>query len=278
MAVLTGPVYVPNPTQQTLRYGLFTVANGPLELPAHGADNGITWIGAHCGEALGYEVECLDSLLEKGPFTDGLDVTDATPFVVTAGFICASVGLSNAEREALTLGKLQSLEQAAVEQIFSSGANGASPSLANNTPAATDIGASGNVTEAFMNLEENFYNTYGFPGTIHVPHVAASLVRAAHLVDFRDGIWWTAPGSQVSFGNYLGLSPTGAPPGDNTTTWIYITPPVTIWRDSDVFVTPIEAALDRATNQVTMFAEREYVLGFDPCPVFATEATLLEGI
>lgn len=277
MAVLNGPVYVPNPTQRTLRYGLFTVANGPLELPAHGADNGITWIGAHCGEALGYEVQCLDSLLEKGPFTDGLDMVEAIPFVVTAGFTCASVGLSTAEREALTLAKLQSLEQAAVERIFSEGTDGASPSLANNTPAATALGASVGMIQAFSALEEEFYDQYGFPGTIHLPHAASAIAEAAQVMSLQNGIWTTAAGSQVSIGNYSGLSPAGAAPAASAT-WIYITPPVTVWRDSDVFVTPVDAALDRATNQITMFAEREYVVAYDPCPVFATETTLEKGL
>jgi hypothetical protein len=277
VAVLTGPVYVPNPTPRTLRYGLFTVANGPLELPAHGADGGVQWLGASCGEALGYEVQCLDSLLEKGPFTEGLDIGGGDPFVVTAGFECAAVGLRPAERDALVLQKLEALEQAAVEQIFSEGTFGQTPSLANNTPAATDAGASSSITHAFMILEEAFYDSYGFPGTIHIPHIAAALTEGARIIEMRDGVWMTAAGSQVSFGNYSGLSPAGAAPAANTT-WIYVTPPVTIWRDSDVFVAPLEGALDRTTNSVTIFAEREYVLAHDPCPVFATQATLLEGL
>lgn len=276
MAVLTGPVYVPNPVARTLRYGLFTVANGPLDMPAHGADGGVTYLGASCGEALGYEINCIDSLVEKGPFIEPLDNAVGAPFSVTAGFECGPVGISQAERDALTLAKFEALEQAAVEKIFSEGTFGIEPSLANNTPAASDVGPAASLVEAVSQLEENFYDTYGFPGTIHVPHVASAFLHASQAVYLEGGIWRTMAGSMVSVGNYSGLSPAGADPGANQT-WVYITPPVTIWRDNDVFITPIEGALDRSTNEVTMYAEREYVLTHDPCPVFATQATLSEG-
>lgn len=280
MAVLTGPVEVPNPTPQTLRYGLFTVATGPLDLPPHGGDGGITYLSTSCGEAIGFDMLCIDSLGPdnlKGPFTDPMDNVTATPFVVTAGFECSLVGISQAERDRFTIQKLVATEQAAVEDIFSQGSFGQSPSLANNDPAATDVGPAANLTEAFSQLEENFYDTYGYPGVIHVPHIASAIVEAARIMSMQGRIWRTAAGSAVSIGNYAGLSPAGAAPASGTT-WIYITPPVAIWRASDPFVSPIEGALNRSTNEVTSFAEREYVLAFDSCPVFATEATLLEGI
>lgn len=280
MAIVTGgPVYVPNPTPQTLRYGLFTVATGPLDLPNHGGDAGVTWLAASCGEALGFEVHCVvDSTTDKGPFTDSLDIPTGAPFVVTAGFECGPVGISLAERNQLVLQKLIATEQAAVEKIFSEGTFGIAPSLSGATPAATDVGPATNITEAFSQLEENFYNTYGYPGVIHLPHSASAPAENARIMSMQGRIWRTAAGTSVSIGNYSGLSP--ATPGDPPpagSTWIYITPPVTIWRASDPFISPIEGALDRTTNEVTMIAEREYVLAFDPCPVFATLTDLVEG-
>ena len=277
MAVLTGgPVYVPNPTPQVLRYGLFAVASGPMELPDHAADSGVTWLSNSCGEASGYEVQCLDSLAEKGPFEDGLSIPEATPFVVVAGFECA--GLSENERRALAMEKLRATEQAAVEQIFSEGTFGASPSLANNTPAAVSVGPAVGIPEAVSQLEEAFYATYHYPGVIHLPFAAGAFASEANVMTMQRSIWRTALGTAVSIGNYSGLSPAGAAPVAGFT-WVYITPPVAIWRanDSNVFISPIEGALDRATNAVTTFAEREYVVAFDNCQTYATQVALLEG-
>lgn len=277
MAVLTGPVYVPNPTPQVQRYGLFTVAVGPMDLPGHAADGGITWLSASCGEAGGYEVNCLDSLATKGPFTDSLNVPTATPFVVVTGFECALVGISQAERTRLALEKLAATEQAAVESIFSQGSFGQSPSLANNTPAAADVGPAANFAEGFSQLEAAFYQTYGYPGVIHVPLAGGAIAQGAMIMAREARVWRTALGSAVSIGNYASLSPAGVAAAAGSV-WIYITPPVAIWRSNDPFVAPIEGALDRTTNEVTTYVEREYVVAYDPCPVYATEAVLLEGI
>lgn len=279
MVVLTGPVHVPNPTPQTLRYGLFTVANGPLDMPGHGADGGITYLSTACGIGSGFEVHCIDSLGEKGPFTDPMDNVVATPFVVTNGFECAPVGLTQQERDRFAFEKLRATEQQAVEQIFSEGSFGQSPSLANNVPQATDVGATTGVHAAFSALEEAFYDTYGYSGVIHLPHSASAFAEAAPVMSMQGRIWRTAASTAVSIGNYSGLSPAGAAPAANAT-WVYITPPVTIWRatDANVFISPIEGALNRETNEVTMIAEREYVVAYDACPTFATEMTLVEGL
>lgn len=279
MAVLTGPVYVPNPTPQTLRYGLFTVAMGPMDLPGHAADGGVQWLTTSCGTADGYPIICIDSPIEKGPFTDGVDTAVGMPFSVITGFECAAVGISETERRRLAMEKLRSTEQSAVEEIFSEGSFDQSPSLSNNTPAATDVGPSASLSEAFSQLEAAFYETYGYPGVIHLPFEAGAIILGGALVVKQGQVWRTVLGTAVSVGNYSGLSPAGAAAAAGSV-WAYITPPVAIWRasDADVFVTPIEGALDRTTNEITMYAEREYVVAFDPCPVYATEAVLLEGI
>jgi hypothetical protein len=271
-----GSVYVPNPTPQVLRYGLFTVAVGPNELPPHAADSSTTWLSNSCGEASGYEILCLDSLAEKGPFTDGLSMPEATPFVVVAGFACA--GLTEADRRAMAMEKLRATEQAAVEEIFSEGTFGQSPSLSNNTPAATSVGPAVGIPEAFSQLEEAFYATYHYPGVIHLPLAGGAYAQEANVMAKDRAVWRTALGTAVSIGKYSGLSPAGAAPVAGFT-WVYITPPVAIWRapDSDVFISPIEGAFNRETNEVTTFAEREYVVAYDNCPTFATQVALLEG-
>jgi hypothetical protein len=96
-----------------------------------------------------------------------------------------------------------------------------------------------------------------------------------HPMPGNAAVWRTAIGSAVSIGNYPSLSPAGALPAVGTQ-WIYMTPPVKIWRQSDeqVFVSPVEGALNRATNQETWLAERTYVMGFECDVVLAVNVEL----
>lgn len=276
MAVLTGgAVYVPNPTPQTLRYGLFTVAVGPMDLPDHAADSGVTWESAACGTADGFEIVCIDSLVdtEKGPF-DPVDFANGTPFSVVTGHSC--FGLREEDRRRLVMERLQAAEQAAVENIFSEGTFGQSPSLANNATPATELANAGSLTEAFSLLEESFYETYHYPGVIHLPFAGGAYAMANTLMQREGRIWRTSLGTAVSIGNYANLGPAGEAPAAGSV-WVYITPPIAIWRSNNVFIAPIEGALDRTSNEVSTYAEREYVLAHDPCPVYTTEAVLVEA-
>lgn len=276
MAVVTAPLYIQDPNPGTIRYGLFTVARGPLELTRHGRDGGYTWQSLDCGTAEGYEIACLPELAakESGLPPEGIN---ATPFAVYARLNCAPVGHSPDSPEefaSMVSQRLAFTEQTAVEEIFSAELFGQSPGLANNA-AAVDVGPAIDATEALAQLEDAYYQVAGTVGTIHVPHVYAPFLMADSQLVKENGIWRTAAGSMVSIGQYLGWGPNGVPPAVGTV-WLYITGPVTVWRSSQAFISPIEGALDRTTNQVDMLAEREYVVGFS-CGPFATQVTLSEG-
>jgi hypothetical protein len=266
-------MYIQDPNPGTIRYGLFAVARGPLELARHGRDGGYTWQSMSCGTAQGYEIACLPELAEKEPGVPP-DLVSATPFAVLSRLNCAPVGQTLAEFQSMVAQGLAFTEQTAVEEIFSAELFGQSPGLANNANVV-DVGPAIDATEALAQLEDAYYQVAGVSGTIHVPHVYAPfLMKDTQLVK-ENGIWRTAAGSLVSIGQYLGWGPTGVPPAVGTV-WLYITGPVTVWRSSQAFISPIEGALDRTTNQVDMLAEREYVVGFS-CGPFATQVTLSEG-
>ena len=273
MAVLTAPMFIQDPNPGTIRYGLFTVARGPLELTRHGRDSGFTWQSVTCGTVAGYEIECLP---EQAAKEDGEppDTVSATPFAVYSRVACAVVGMTTEELQTMVSQRLSFLEQAAVERVFSEESFGQAPGLANNA-AAVDVGPAIDAVEAIAQLEDAFYAVSGTVGTIHVPHDFSPFLMSSHLIEFRNGIWYTAAGSLVSIGQYLGYGPNGVPPAGGTT-WLYITGPVTVWRSSQAFVAPIEGSLDRATNQVDMLAEREYAVGFS-CGPYATQVALSEG-
>lgn len=273
MASLTGPVYVPAPNPIVPRYGLFAVATGPLDLPMNARSGGLQYEISTCNLPHGYEVECQESHNTK-VIDSGVTTVTGGPFVVYSAIRCDTVGLVNwgPERvQRFLYDQLVAGEQAAVENIFSTGSVGQSPSLGGN-PAVVNLGSAVGVVQAVGILESWLYGRYGLPGVIHAPMLAAPYFLGAYVIE-RDSqkIWRTDTGTAVSFGNYAGTGPTGQAGGN----WLYITGQVAIWRtsDSELFVPPMGQVINRTTNVMTSVMEREYVLTFD-CYVAAIQVTL----
>lgn len=277
MVALNGPVYVPAPNPVIPRYGLFSVATGPLDLPLHARIGGLQYELGTCTLPNGYEINCQDELEEK-TFSGGINTENGYPFVVYAGIECGIVGLANWGQERIRKYLYEQLtagEQTTVENIFSQSAFGQTLGLANN-PNTVNLGTATSVIEGVSILEDWLYSRYGLPGVLHVPIRAASYVKEAHLIG-KDSIndpWRTAVGTKVSFGNYSGLSPSGSPPVTGST-WIYITGQVAIWRtpDSQLLDVPLPQVINRSTNSVDILLEREYVVSYD-CFVAGVETEL----
>lgn len=273
MATFTGPVFVPNPVPLTDRYGLFAVATGPLTLPEKARGGGIQYETGTCALPKGIEVECGPSdpakVIENTP-----TVIVGTPFIVYSDLTCGAVGLGADRARTFLMERLKAGEQAVVENIFSNQLFGQSPGLSNNPDVVTVTAVTTGITDSVAVLEEAFYNIYGLPGTIHVPHVLAARLQEGGALRWDGRLWRTAAGSLVSIGNYSGNEPDGDAPAAGLS-WIYMTGQVTIWRtpDSEVFIPPYETSINRATNQVSMVAEREYVITID-CAVLATAVTI----
>lgn len=280
MAILTGPVTVPRPTTRD-RYGIFAVAQME-DMPPHASIGGVQFITGNCGDTTGYTVACAADLAAK-TFVNEESFETAAPFVVYAGRLCGSVGFPEAESQRFTFEKLRASEQATVEHVFSRSLFGQTPGLANNPDAAVAPGTPLNFADAIGLLEADFYAVYGQQGVLHVPLRAGMHMSSQHLLwpdsEFpmpgNERVWRTESGTAVSIGNYDGYSPVGVAPVAGHQ-WIYMTPPVKIWRqsDADVFVSPIEGSLNRTTNQETWLAERTYIVGFECGNVLAIDATL----
>lgn len=275
MGILTPPMYVDPPNPLRERYGLFTVATGPLDLPVHARTGGVEYEPGTCDKPYGYEIACSD-LAEK-VFDAGVDgLVTGTPFAVLQTLSCGSMGMDEARYRAALLRALKANEQATVEDIFSRGTVGQSPSLANNSPNATTLTAAANVVRAVGQLEQWWTTTRGSSqvGVIHVPAIMASEMMSQVLVWLDGNIWRTGMGNAVSFGNYSALDADGDAPASGHTT-LYMTGQVVVWRtpDSDVFFPPMEGALDRTTNQINAVVEREYVVAYD-CAAAAIDVTL----
>jgi len=269
---------VRRPGSITPQYGLFTVAQamGTLsdQLPIHARQGGVEYETAVCDQPVCFETNCLADLGAKAP-GEPYDVISGDPFVVLTSLLCGSVGMTDEGLRDKLRERAIAGEQMTVEETFSTGVCGQAPSLANNTPAATSLGAATNVVEAVSALEAAFYAGYGLPGVLHIPYAgSAFLMQAMQMYRDSAGVWRTPLGTYVSIGNYAGLSPAGVAPAANTT-WFYITGQVSIWRspESDVFYSPLSAALNRSTNQVNGIREREYIVTFE-CAAFASNPTL----
>lgn len=275
-------VLVPRPGLITQRpYGLFSVANGPLELPVHARQGGLEFQTATCDLPTGFDAFCGAADATAKDFESGGPSTiTGDPFIVRSDLVCAPVGLTDQQLRVWLLDRLRAGEQNAVERIFSMGFFSAAPSLSNNTPAATNAGAgTAGVTHSVGLLEAALYAVYGLTGVIHAPFLAAEWMKRDHLIEKDGNIWRTAAGTAVSIGNYAGEGPAGEDPVAGTQ-YLYITGQVTVWRspDSEVFTTPLADALQRVgnpslgSNQVYGQAEREYIVSYE-CASFYSLAT-----
>lgn len=275
MAVVTAPDYVnrPGPGAELQPYGLFTAAGGPWDLPYHAVEGGLDYETPYCGLPSGYAVACAPGS-KSASLTGGYTTVNGDPFMVLAGMECGIVGMDEARSRNLVLGKLRAGEQRVVENIFSRQLVGQSPGLSNGGATVVAPLATNNILTAFGVLEAAYGAAYGLPGVFHVPLLAMPKVMDAHLVERVGAVWRTASGHAVSFGNYAGRDATdGAPAAGHTN--IYLTGPVNVWRqpDSEIFVSPFDASLDKVTNQLHRFAERAYVVTWE-CVAFVTDLDL----
>lgn len=244
-----------------------------MDLPINARSGGLQYETSVCNLPLGYTVACQDAHSSKVIET-GVTTVTGGPFIVYSAVRCDTVGLVNWGQDRVQQFLYQQLvagEQATVEQIFSTGANGQAPSLGGN-PAAVNLGTAIGPVQAVGKLESWLYARYGPTGVIHAPMLAAPYFLGAYVIE-KDprGVWRTDAGTAVSFGNYAGTGPTGQAGGN----WFYITGQVAIWRtpDNDLFVPPMGQVINQATNVLTMVMEREYVLTFD-CYIAAIQVTL----
>lgn len=246
MALTPAPVVVA-PEPRALRYGLFTAATGPVDLPSLGGmGGGVRYEPVSCGRAYRYPVECDDSPPSK-VFDPADTYVDAAPFVVYSSLTCGSVGQDAASIEAKVRRRLANGEQAQVEAELSD--------LLVAAPQVVTSSDPGDIVSVVAELEEWLYDTslYGNVGVIHAPIAAAELAQAAGIVVESKpvpGLLTTRLGTAWSFGNYV--------PGV-----IHITGSVTVYRSPDVMVPPPEQTFDRTTNQWHAIAEREYAVAWD---------------
>jgi len=255
MALVPAPI-VPAPEPLRARYGLFTAASGPLDLPAHGEGGGVRYVPDTCGTAYAYGVACYNAdnpAPEKPHDSDNAEVETGV-FVVLSTLNCGAPGYTMDEYRAKVRRRLETAEQATVEGALWSGLDFEGNSLdiltldteAENVASGYDPGL---VTDVIGALERYAYTEqgYGYQAYIHAPVEVAAFAHESGLV-LKDGPRLVTPmGSIWSFGAY----PAGS---------VIITGQTTVWRAPAI---QVYDAFDKVTNEVLLVAERAYAVGFD---------------
>lgn len=284
-----GPVIVDQPAVGNIRYGLFTAANGPFDLPKHGAIGGVTYIEEHCGQAhLMAAASCMNpTILPTFDACDG--VATGLPFQVEAGIKLGAVSYNASEVERRARVRLNDNAQFVAEQAFWGGNADVQPVLQRwefngntntSNPGILDVtptpGTAVTLEYGLARLEDALGN-YSFPGIIHArPLVAAyaaerSLapipVRAAKGAPLLPQL--TPMGNVWSFGRgYSGNKPDNdatAPAAG--TAYLVATGVTTIWRDPQVYVSPPSKTFDRSGNAWQTSAQQAYAITVD-CVAF----------
>lgn len=285
MATLTpmaGPVIVDQPPVGTIRYGLYSAANGPLLLPPHGEIGGVQYLEEHCGQGhLLAAASCSNPTITAGSTLDACDgIAIGLPFQATAGIKLGAFPYDAAEAERRVRVRLDDNEQFVAEQAFWGG----------NADVASVIGTSNvgftlnDVTptpgtavslEAGVGLLEDALAQYSYPGILHCRPSVTPFLAERNLMPRpeqggrKTGAMATPMGNSWSFGRgYSGNKPgaDGTAPSAGTA-YIAATGAVTVWRNGQVYVSPPERTFDRSGNAWQTVAQRPMAITID-CVAF----------
>lgn len=273
MGIVPAPlIAAPEPLRR--RYGLFTAASGPVDLPRGGQGGGVRYDPVTCGTAHPYPIGCYGNepaVPEGGKPRDPADSpVESGVFSVLASIDCGAAGYRAAEFEDRVRRRLEAGEQGAAEFALWTGLDAASGNdldILNLQDTAEAIFPPENfdLDAVVAGLEDYAYNEqgYGYTAFIHAPVSVAAFAGASNLIVEDGPLKRTPYGSIWVFGGgYPGTGAGGAStfPGGS---YIHITGQVQVWRSADVHVFPADQTMDRATNQRLLLAEREYAIGFD---------------
>lgn len=286
MATLTplaGPVFVDQPPVGNIRYGLFTAAAGPLDLPQHGSIGGVQYLEEHCGQGhLLAAASCSNPTIAASTALDTCDGTAiGLPFEVVAGLKAGAFPYDAAEVERRVRIRVNDNSQYVAEQAFWGG----------NADVASVIGSANNgftladvtptpgtavTLEYGVGLLEDALSQYSYPGILHCrPIVTPFLVerqmmplpqRAARGLS---GVAYTPMGNVWSFGRgYSGNKPSNdAVPAAAGTAYIVATGQTVVWRDPTIYVNPPERSFDRSGNAWQAIGQQAYAITVD-CVAF----------
>lgn len=269
MAILSNGEIISAPPPGPMRYGLFSAATVTDDLGDRGIASGYQFPAEDCGVVRSYDANCVTHPAKT--FDEGLPYMEATPYWVYATRQCGTLGITPAEFEASVRRRLLANEQREVEaQFWGGGAVAADPNLTGVSGVTTVVPTAPGAAAAIAALEDAFYDTYGYVGTIHISMRAYANLTYSGLTVRNGGTLNTPMGSVWAIGAGYGITgPAGDAP-DAGTVWAFMTPPVLI-RRSQVMARPAWEVADRGVNQFMGLAERVYAHSWACDAVYAVQ-------
>lgn len=286
MATLTpmaGPVYVDQPAVGNIRYGLFTAANGPFDLPQHGSIGGVQYLEEHCGQGhLLAAASCSNPTILASTALDACDGTAiGLPFEVVAGLKAGAFPYDSAEVERRVRVRIGDNAQYVAEQAFWGG-NADVPSVIGTTgngftlSDVTPTPGTAVTLEYGVGLLEDALSQYSYPGIFHCRPLLTPFLAERQLMPLPQradrglsGLQYTPMGNVWSFGRgYSGNKPSNdATVPAAGTAYIVATGATTVWRDPAVYVNPPERSFDRSGNAWQAIGQQAYAITID-CVAF----------
>jgi hypothetical protein len=262
---MAGPVIVDQPAVGNIRYGLFTAANGPFDLPTHGSIGGVTYVQEHCGQGhLLAAASCTGATIP--PSIDTCDgQATGLPFQIQAGLKIGALPYDAAEVERRARVRLHDNAQYVAEQAFWGGTADVQPVLQrpefNGGTGILDVTPTPGTAvtiEYGLGLLEDALAAYSYPGIIHARPVVAPYAVERSLAPYPVRATkgsallpqLTPMGNVWSFGRgYSGKLPTNDATAPAVgTAYMVATGVTTVWLDPNVYVNPPEKEFDRSGN------------------------------
>ena len=269
MAMIAPATQVAAAQRTPLSYGLFSVF-APRPDAQERWRNGIAWETLTCEPVLGLGAPDCDpgQIIGLPKDLSRLDREDgeASPFTVYGHHQCSPIGTPAELAQSLANQHLINREEARVEQALWTGDLGNIPNFA----GANGYGAPDNAGSVAANaawsgvakLEQYSAVHFGSQGVIHMSRYWATMLADDGDLRFTNGRAFTPLGTPVV---------AGAGYGDDK---LVFTPPLFGYRSEILSSSdrPYDL-LDRGQNNLYAIAERQYVIGFDPCGLAAVTIT-----
>lgn len=281
----TRGLFVPGPMHEPLPYGLFSSVDWQAVGDPHW-EAGVEFEDVECSSLTSTLPDCAGTPgFAKSP-AGGPDFFMHDPFTVIGSYKCATGGRPANQAFDIARRRLMGNEEKGAEEIFWSGVTAAgtvapSLSLGNVAAGATPVnltppgGPVGPVI-ALSLLESAMGDCLPGRGYVHMNRGLGEAFASQRLVNTDGQRAWTPMGNRYVFGSgYPDTGPGGVLPAAGTA-WVFGTGPVWGVR-GEVFMTPndVGEAVDRVLNNVTVFAERVYAIGFTCC-IFAINVDFSE--
>lgn len=278
MTTPANPLFVSTPPLIRPRFGLLSVTQFPEPPDSVHWQFGVTWEGVKCTPAnITNGLICDDTPVT--PFnipkeTDrGVPLYAGSPFVVYGDYECGVVGRPLREARERALANLYAGEDRAVERAVQLGEAGNALSLVGSAVDITPAVGGVSIVEAVAALEQYAAVNYAGLPTLHMTPYLATYAANEHLVCAKMSengwrLYTEGMGTPVAAGGgYVDVGPDASEspgsPGDGIR-WMYVTGQVYVWRSEPWITPPNEgASVDRLQNNVTVLAERTYVVGWE---------------